>query len=161
MRGSWRPNRTVTYWPLLLWPSASLSRSPGLLNWRARGPSSLLDPGFLYRILCPKTPISKLLNRGSRGPHLPGAGFLYHILSPTLRFPNSIGGPEGPFCWVLAFSTTSCLQTLRSPKTNWLPVFTELYNSSIAHSISPHNWPSECVTSAVFGRAYLIVIERK
>ena len=28
-------------------------------------------------------------------------------------------------------------------KTKWLPVFTELYNSSIAHSIFPHNWPSE------------------
>ena len=29
------------------------------------------------------------------------------------------------------------------PQTNWLPVFTELYNSSITHSISPHNWLSE------------------
>ena len=28
-------------------------------------------------------------------------------------------------------------------QTNWLPVFTELYNSSITHSISPHNWPSD------------------
>ena len=55
--------------------------------------------------------------------------------------------PRGPaFCWVLAFSTTSCLQLLVS-KTNWLPVFTELYNSSIAHSI--------------FGMACLIVIKQK
>ena len=29
LRGSWRPNRTATYWPPLLWPSAFLSRSPG------------------------------------------------------------------------------------------------------------------------------------
>ena len=29
MRGSWRPNRTATYWPPLLWPSAlCLSHSP-------------------------------------------------------------------------------------------------------------------------------------
>ena len=32
-----------------------------------------------------------------------GAGFLYCFLSP-----NSMGGPEGPFCWVVAVSTTSC-----------------------------------------------------
>ena len=37
VRGSWKPNRTATYWPLLLWPSAFLSRSPGLLN---RGPGA-------------------------------------------------------------------------------------------------------------------------
>ena len=32
VRGSWRPNRTATYWPPLLWLSAFLSRSPALLN---------------------------------------------------------------------------------------------------------------------------------
>ena len=48
------------------------------------------------------------------GPTLLGAGFLYRILSPT------------------------------GLQTNWLPVFTELYNSSIAHSISLewHVWLS-------------------
>ena len=67
----------------------------------------------------------------------------------------------GPLCWVLASSTSSCHQWVWSPKTNWLPVFTELYNSSIAHSVSPHNWPSACVTSVVFGMACLIVIKQK
>ena len=39
VRGSWRPNRTAIYWPQLLWSSAlCLSRSPGLLNRRPRGP---------------------------------------------------------------------------------------------------------------------------
>ncbi len=37
VRGSWRPNRTATYWPPLLWPSAFLSHSPGLFN---RGPGA-------------------------------------------------------------------------------------------------------------------------
>ena len=37
LRGSWRPNRTATYWPPLLWPSAFLSCFPGLLN---RGPGA-------------------------------------------------------------------------------------------------------------------------
>ena len=75
----------------------------------ARGPSSLLDDGFLYR-----------------------------IFSPTHLISNSSGGPEGPFCQVVTFSTTSSLR---------LPVLTELYNSWIAHSI--------------FGMACLIVIKRK
>ena len=70
------------------------------------GPSSLLDDGFLYRILS-----------------------LTHLIS------NLIGGPEGPFCWVVTFPTTSSLQLTWYP-TNWLPVFSELYNSSIANSIS-------------------------
>ena len=83
---------------------------------------------------------------GSRGPLLPHGGFLYNILSLTHLISNSLllnRGPGGPFCWVLAFSTASCLQLTDSP-TPWFPVFTELYNSSIAHS--------------VFGMACLIVI---
>ena len=50
----------------------------------------------------------------ARGPTLLGVGFLYRILSPTVL------------------------------QTHWLPVFTELYNSSIAHSISLewHVWSS-------------------
>ena len=60
--------------------------------------------------------------------------------------PNSIGGPKGPLCWVVAFPTTSFLQLIWSP-THWLPVFTKLYNSSIAHSI--------------FGMVCLIIIKRK
>ena len=64
-----------------------------------------------------------------------------HLL--TNWSPNSIGGPEGPFCWVVAFPTTSCLQLIWIP-THWLPVLTDLYNSSIAHSISLewHVWLS-------------------
>ena len=60
--------------------------------------------------------------------------------------PNLIGGPKGPFCRVVAFSPTSCLLLILS-STHWLPVFPELYNSSIAFSI--------------FGMACLIVIKRK
>ena len=51
---------------------------------------TMLGAGFLYHILSPTDQVSKL-NRGSPGPLLLGAGFLYHIF----------------------------LQT------NWLPVFTE------------------------------------
>ena len=103
VRGSWRPNRTATYWPPLLWPSVFLSRSPGCCSTRSLGAHSA---GCWL-------PLPHLVTNGS--------GF----------------------------------------QTNWLPVFTELYNSSIAHSISPHDWPSGCLTSAVLGMACLIVIKRK
>ena len=82
MRGSWRRNRTATYWPPLLWPSAFLSRSPGLLN---RGPT-LLGAGFLYCILSATHLISKLLNRGSRGPPLLGVVLSTVSLSNWLNF---------------------------------------------------------------------------
>ena len=58
----------------------------------------------------------QLLNRGSWGPPLLGAGFLYHILSPTGLISNcSIGCPEGPLSWVLVFSTASYLQLIELP----------------------------------------------
>ena len=62
------------------------------------------------------------LSRGPRGPPPPGGGFLNHILSLTSLVPNSL---------------ISCL--------------TELYNSSIAHSIA----------HSIFGMACLIIIKRK
>ena len=92
------------------------------------------------------------------GPRAHSAGFLYYILSPTSLVPNSqLGVPKAPSArlWL------SLPHLGSNSKLNWLPVFTELYNSSIAHSISPHDWPSGCVTSTVFGMACFIVIERK
>ena len=133
----------------------------------ARGLCSLLDDGFLYRILSlthlisnsggPEGPFCRvvafsttsspthLISNLIGGPRAPSAGWwlsLPHLVSNSL-ISNSIGGPEGPFCWVVAFPTTSSLQ-LVSPLTHWLPVPTELYNSSIAYSISLewHVWSS-------------------
>ena len=58
VRGSWRTNRTATYWPPLLWPSAFLSRSPGLLNRGPEGPASLVlvfsTASYLQLIWSPK-----------------------------------------------------------------------------------------------------------
>ena len=50
------------------------------------------------------------------------------------RFPDAQPEARG-LSFLLAFSTTSCHQLIWS-LTQWLPVITELYNSSIAHSIS-------------------------
>ena len=102
---------------------------------------------------------------GSRGLLLPGGGFLYHILSLNSLVPNSIRGPEDPFCRVVAFSAASSLQLVWSP-THWLLVIPELYNSSIAHSISLHNLLSEkchfqCLWDGMFDchRAEITVIQ--
>ena len=77
---------------------------------------------------------------------------LQHIDPPTLMAISVVSfsfsraaQPEarGPaLCWMLAFSATPCHQRVWSP--NWLPIFTELYKSSIAHSISLewHVWSS-------------------
>ena len=69
---------TAIFWPPLLWPSAlCLSRSPGLLNRRPRGPALCWMMAFFtasYQQLL-WTPNQS----GPQGP--PPPGFLYHILS--------------------------------------------------------------------------------
>ena len=77
---------------------------------------------------------------GSLGAH--SASFLYCILSPTGLVPKLHRGSWGPLLLCGGFPYHISLQLIWSP-THWLPVFTELYNSSIAHLISPHNLPSE------------------
>ena len=82
MRGSRRPNRTATYWPPLLWPSAFLSRSSGLLNRRPGGP----DLCWVLFYLQHHFSISSGLQThqlGVWGLPLLGAGFLYRNLTPT------------------------------------------------------------------------------
>ena len=81
VRGSWRLNRTATYWPPLLWLSAFLSHSPGLLNW---GPGTqplwvlvFSNASYLQLVWSPPA------QSGAWGLLLLGAGFLYRILSPT------------------------------------------------------------------------------
>ena len=133
MRRSWRLNRTATYWPPLLWPSAFLSHSPGLLN-RRPGVSAFLGHVPQSSILSltrliPSCHCSigglgahsagcwlslphlvsnwsglQTAQSGAWGPTLLGAGFLYSILSPTGLVSKLLSRePEGPLCWVLAF----------------------------------------------------------
>ena len=117
MRGSWRPNITATFWPLLLWPSAlCLSCSPDFQP-EAQRPISLLDDGFLYSILSASS-----LDPNSSGPQVPSAwcGFPYHISSIT------------PSPTVTGTATS---------------VLTELYNSSTptlspTRSLEWHDWSS-------------------
>ena len=135
---------------------------------------------------CESFSFSWTVQTGAWGPSLSGTCSHSSIFSPTGLVSKLTGGPEGPFCWVVAFSTTSCHQLIWSPTpsgvlrapsagwwlslphlvsnfsgpqltdflsspsyiiVHWLPVFTELYNSSITHSI--------------FGMVCLIVIKQK
>ena len=64
VRGSWGTNITAIFWPPLLWPSTlCLSRSPGLLNRRPRGPLCWLSlPHLISNFSGPQ------LIRGSKSP---------------------------------------------------------------------------------------------
>ena len=95
VRGSWRLNRIAIYWPPLLWPSElRLSRSPGLLNWRPRGPALCWMWLSLLHLITnwsgPQTP--------SGVPRAPsaGCGFPYHISYITRLISNSSGVPRPP-----------------------------------------------------------------
>ena len=82
VRGSLRPNRTATYWPPLLWPSAFRSRFSGLLN-RGPGVQPLWVPVFSTASYL-QLVWSPTAQSGVWELPLLGAGFLYRILSPTV-----------------------------------------------------------------------------
>ena len=86
VRGSWRLNRTATYWSPFLWPSAFLSRSPGLLNQR---PSSA-GCCFLYSILSPTGLVSKTQSGVSKAPSAGCWLSLPHLVSKLTVFLSSL-----------------------------------------------------------------------
>ena len=102
---------------------------------------TLLDAGFLYRIL---SPTGLQTHWGCRGAPPPGGGFFYYIFCSDFSGPQLIRGPNGPLR--RALSTTSYQQPLWTP-TVWLSVLTELYNSSTptqlpTQTLKWHVWSS-------------------
>ena len=87
-----------------------------MLNQRPGGPLCWLS--LLHLITNwsgPQTP--------SGVPRAPSVGWwlsLPHLVSNSSDL-QLTGGPEGPFCWVVAFSTTSCLRLLWSPTQSGVP----------------------------------------
>ena len=118
VRRSWRPNWTAIYWPPLLWLSAlCLSRSPGLLKRRPRGPALCWMMAFFttsYHQLVFET------TRGLEGPFIREWLSLPHLIS-NLSGPQLSQGPRGPLRPGVAFSTTSCLRRLWSPTQSGAP----------------------------------------
>ena len=101
-------------------------------------------------------PFSWAAQPGAWGPSLSGSWFsLPHLISDS-SYPQLLSwGPEGSLCWVLAFSTASSLQLVWSP--NWLPAFTELYNSSTSTFL----WASQiALIQPIHGQGYNILIDR-
>ena len=144
MRGSWRPNRTATYWPLLLWPSAlCLSRSPGLLNRKPRGPALCWMMAFstascLQLIWSPTQ---------SGSPKAPSAGWwlsLPHLV--TNGSPNSLGVLRAPSAgWWLSlphlvsdFSDLQLTDFLSSPSY----IIVQSSTQSPTQSLEWHVWSS-------------------
>ena len=128
----------------LYWPSAFLSRSPGLLNRGPGGPASM-DVGFLYRILSLSGLVSKLSIGGLRAPSAGCWLSVPHLISTHLIHNSQLGAwwhklPAG--CWLSLLHLVSNWSGLQ---TNWLPAFTELYYSSTStfvwtpqsHSFNP------------------------
>ena len=110
-------NRTTTYWPPLLWPSAVCLSRPPNAQPEARGPSFLLSAGFLYHVL----PLTHLISNSN---WLPVSTELYNIVqSPTqyllmtghrdVSLPPSLewhvwSSPSGNNCHAVHRSLSSC-----------------------------------------------------
>ena len=102
MWGSWRPNRTATYWPPHSFGHQRFF--PVLHGFSTGGPGAQLSAGCWLS--------------------------LPHLISQFVWYQNcSIGGLRAPSagCWL---SLPYLVSDWSGLQTNWLPVFTELYNSS-------------------------------
>ena len=141
VRGSWRPNRTAIYWPPLLWPSAlCLSRSPDAQP-EARGSA------FCWVLAFSTTSCQQLLwnptHQGLQAPTGLSQPHLSNFSGPQLiRLPTQSGAPRAPSAW---FGFPYHISPLTP--TVWLPVITELYNSSTptqspTQSLEWHVWSS-------------------
>ena len=88
VRGSWRLNRTTTYWTP---HSIHHNRVSFPFSWvaqpDARGPSFLLDAGFLYHIFSPTSLVSKLTDFLSTPSYIivrsPTQSLEWHFLSSS------------------------------------------------------------------------------
>ena len=150
VRGSWRPNRIAIYWPPLLWPSVlHLSRSPGLLNRRPRGPHCWVMAFFTasYQQL--------LWTPTHRGP------WKIAIYWPPLLWPSALclsrspgllnRKPRGPLCWVMAFFTASYQQLLWTPTHQgpWGPLWSGVAFPTPSYQQLIFNSNSNCLTSVL------------
>ena len=107
----------------------------------------------------------ELLNRGPGGSASARTWFSFqHLLSNSNSY-CSIGGPEGPLCWVLVLSTTSYLQLTWTP-TDLNFLSPGLYNNlsstllpasvTISHSIQPLKSQGRPSSPDIFDRMPLL-----
>ena len=150
MRGSWRPNRTATYWPPLLWPSAFLFRSPVLLNRRPGGPLCCVlafsTASCHQRVWSPKLTdfLSSLSYIIVQSPtqYLPITDHRNLSLPPSLEW-HVWSSSSGNNCYTLHRSLSSGASVCT---VGFKPC--PILSAQLAHA-------NEIYTSAVFGRACL------
>ena len=164
MRGSWRPNITAIFWPPLLWPSTlCLSRSPGLLNRRPRGPHCWLSLPHLISNFS-----GAQLIRGSKSPFGLMWLSLSHLVYNPLQLSDFLSWPSyiivqrplnrlldlwnGMFdrhqaeITVMQFRGHS-LPVHQSMRVSWDILPCPISSAKPAYAISFDYWPLECVTS--------------
>ena len=115
VRGSWRPNRTAIFWSSLLWLSAlCLSRSPGLLNRKPRGPLCWVMAFFTasYQQLL-WTPT----HQGTRGPLRPFVAF------PTTTYQQLFSNCYSKWLTSVLTELYSSLTPTQSPTNLWNGMF--------------------------------------
>ena len=160
VRGSWRPNRTATYWPPFLWQSVFLSRSPDDAQMGARGPLCRLlafsTASCHQRVWSPK--LTDFLSSSSyiiiQSPtqYLPITGNRNVSLPPSTEW-HVWSSSSGNNCHTVHRSLSSgasvCDCTARfylvpycqpSPPTRFLPI-TGHRNVSLPPSLEWHVWP--------------------
>ena len=130
--------RTAIYWPPFLWPSAlCLSRFPGLLNQRPRGPAHCWMMAFFtasYHQLVSKT------TGGPEGPFSREWLSLPHLIS-NFSGPQLIRGCKGPFglVWLsLPHLVSNSVYFLSSPSY----IIVQSPTQSPSQSLEWHVWSS-------------------
>ena len=147
VRGSWRLDRTATYWP----HSIGHNRVSFPFSWAAQpgawGPVSL-GAGFLYRILSPTRLIPNWLIGDLKAPTTGCWLSLPHLVSNSSDRQLSIGGLRTPFagCWL----------SLPHLISNWLNFLcTDLYNSSMSTFFL---WASQiALIQPIHGQGYTLL----
>ena len=132
-------------------------------SWVAKsgawGPT-MLGTGFLYHILSPTGLVSKLTN------FLSSPSYII-VQSPTQYLPitdhRNVSLPPSPEWHVWSSSSgNNCHADHKSRSSGCISLWLyrgilpcPIFSAKSAYAISPHKWPSECVTSAVFRMACL------
>ena len=112
-------------------------------SWRSNKDCNILTPPLLWpSALCLSR--SPCAQPEDRGPTL--LAFSTAPCHQLVWSPNSIGGPEGPFCWVVAFPTTSSLQLVCTPTPDFLSlpsyIIVQSPTQSPTQSLEWHVWSS-------------------
>ena len=128
-------------------------------SWRLKKDCNILTSPAPPDIAVCRSRSPGLLNRGPGGPASLGHVFIQHLLTKWSL--NSIGGPKGPFCRVVAFPTTLVSNSSDLKLTDFVSSPSYIIVQSPTQYLFSWLARPEYATSGVFGLACLIIIKRK